>query len=156
MGTFYRGCFTLLAILVAFIAVIVVLAMMCGPDDGESVSQPRTYRPTSTPPPVVNAADLFYEYQRNETRANAYKRRWLTVTLTRIDEIGSGGEVRKQMISGMNPGRIQLDFKNERDVMRLNPGDSVTAICKLAGKETAFLAGGFVVRFFDCRLVSPR
>ena len=149
MGTFFRGCLTLLAILVVLIIGFVVFASVCS-TDGEVVSQPGPSSPMPTPPSAVNASDVFYEYQRNETRANsAYKRRWLTVTLTSIDEIEDGGRVLRHMnISN----RIQLDFKNEQDVIRLNPGDSVTAVCKLAGKEDQWLAGGFVVRFFDCRL----
>lgn len=159
-------------IIVIAIIVSVALAVMCGPpDDDDEVTAPRSTsatdktatplpkstptprpQPTSTPPPAVNAMDVYYEYLDNEPRANqVYKRRWLTVTLNDIDPIEDGGKV----VRWINPGeRIQLDFKNERDVLRLDPGDDVTAVCKLAGKETQWLAGGFVVRFFDCRLVA--
>ena len=152
MGTFFRRCLTLLIVVVVGCIVGVGLAVACDSDDSVSTNPPITTSPIPTPLPTVNAADLFHDYQRNETRVNElYKRRWLTVTLTSIDEIDAGGIVRRQMISGMESGQIELDFKNDRDVIWLNPGDTVTAECKLRGKETQWLTAGFVVRFHDCR-----
>ena len=121
------------------------------PDPNATPAPTRRPKPTPTPFPAVRAEDVYYEYLSNEPRTNqVYKRRWLTVTLDNIDPIEDAGKVVKQANYGE---RIQLDFKNKRETLWLNPGDDVTAVCKLAGKESQWLTGGFVVRFFDCRLV---
>ena len=121
------------------------------PDPNATPTPTRRLPPTPTPFPAINAMDVYYEYQMNEPRANlVYKRRWLTVTLNNIGPIADDGKVVKEINYGE---RIQLDFKKNQEVIWLNPGDDVTAVCKLAGKETQWLLGGFVIRFFDCRLV---
>ena len=141
MKDFLVGCATLIIILaIAFVILLVVLSQ-CNPFGGtQSPSVP------PTPPPSVDAMDVYLDYQANETRANSrYKGRWLTVTLGGIDRIDDGGRVLMDADAyGWN--RIQLDFKNDNDVVRLNPGQSVTAVCKVSG----FTWDSLLV-FKDCR-----
>ena len=89
---------------------------------------------------------IWREYESNETRANQlYKQGWLTVQLDTITEIESGGDVRMNVDSfGFN--YISLDFKNDNDVLDLNPGESITAVCKLSGFQLDSW-----LNFKDCR-----
>ena len=58
----------------------------------------------------------------------------MTLRVGPIDEIEAGGKVRVYMDSvGWN--YIELDFKNDDDVIALDIGDTVVAICKLSGFE---------------------
>lgn len=161
MKDFLAGCGFLSISLVIIVVVAVVIGTQCGGDDesqlhratpvpgteATSLADPTaTRRPTPTPFPLVNASDVYYEYQANETRANSlYKGRWLRVQLTRIDWIDDGGKVLMSMDSyGWN--QIQMDFERDRDVILLNPGESITAICKVSGFEWDSL-----LVFKDCR-----
>ena len=94
---------------------------------------------------------MYDEYQRNETRANRmYRDRWLTVLLTGISRIDDNGLVLKSM-GGFGMYSIHMDFKNDSEVIPLNPGDSVTAVCKAQGwKWDSYLS------FTDCRRVRTR
>ena len=143
MTNFLAGCGFITICTVVIIVIAVVVGTQCGgSDDG---AQPGTPSPTPTPPPLINASDLYYEYQRNETRANAYKGRWLTVELSQIHRIDDGGKVLMNMdASGWQ--QIQLDFKNDSDVIPLNPGERVVAVCKLSG-----LTWDTLLVFKDCR-----
>ncbi|MYC35994.1 MAG: hypothetical protein F4X66_03655 [Chloroflexi bacterium] len=150
MGTAIRGCVTLLVILFVLVAILIAVLVQCGPDGGGS-SHPHTPSPTPTPPPFVDAMQVWLDYQANETRANSqYKDRWFTVELGWIDRIDDGGKVLMNAdASGWN--QIQFDFKNDRDVIRLNPGDSVTAVCKVSG-----LTWDSLLVFKDCRMARTR
>ena len=116
--------------------------------------------PTSTPtkvpptsPPHFDASDLFDEYRKNETRANSlYTGKTLTVTLNGINRIGASGRVLKRM-DEWGFSLIQLDFEVDSQVVHLNPGDSVTAICKVGGLSSEY---SFSLSLEECRLVRTR
>ena len=103
-----------------------------------------------TPPPHYGAADLYYEYGANETRANSlYTGKTLTITLTGITRIADNGRVLKRM--GSMGGLIQVDFKDDREIIHLNPGDSVTAICQVDGAPEYTM--GQSLSFSGCKIV---
>ena len=77
--------------------------------------------PTATPFPEITATNLFYEYKMNETRANAYKGKWLTVELYQISRVDGGGKVVKTMDS-FGWEKIEMDFKNDADVITAQSG----------------------------------
>ena len=108
--------------------------------------------PTPTPFPSVNAVDVYNEYQMNETRANSlYTGRWFTVTLPSITRIGDDGKVRLNM-GDFGMSFIELDFKNDSQAIPLNPGESVTAVCKVSHGGVDMMGMGYSLSLEDCRL----
>ena len=104
-------------------AILLLLAVACAP--------------TETPPPEpsepVNAIDIWNDYQENETRANKeWKGKKLLVTLERITSVQDGGKVQRYM-DAAGFSHIELEFKNDDDVVDLNRRDTVTAVCELRG-----------------------
>ena len=135
-----------LLIFFGLIIVIVIIVAVSG-GGGDSDDAPGgNGNGVPTPPPLVNAMTIWREYEANETRANhIYKQGWLTVELDTISEIESGGDVRMNVdSSGFN--HISLDFKNDNDVLDLNPGQSIVAVCKLSGFQLDIW-----LNFKDCR-----
>lgn len=102
---------------------------------------------TAVPPPTVapikvTTQDIYQAYQENEARANAtYKNRKLELTF-RVDEVEDKyvtEELDDMMVSA------QLEF-SQADLIALNVGEKVTAICELDGFEMDLWLA------FDCRL----
>lgn len=121
--------------LVAIIVVIAIIIAVAGGGNGGSQSTNQVDEMPPTPPPLVNAREIWREYEENETRANnEWKGIWLRVQLDTIDEIESGGKVQMYMDSA-GFKHIEFDFDNDNDVVRLNRGESITAICRLSGFE---------------------
>ena len=118
------GCGGLLAVII----VIAIIASLSG-GGGDSSED------AATPPLPVDATQVWSDYQANETRANErYKEKWLQVTLPIISEIESDGKVRMNMDEfGFN--HIELDFRDDSDVIDLSPGRPITAVCQLSGFE---------------------
>ena len=116
------------------LALLTIFSLACGENDTE-------------PPERVNALDIWDAYLINETRANVdYKGRDLLVQLDRIDEIESDGKILRYM--GMFQWEhIELDFKNDEDVLDLNPGRSIEAVCRLRGFQLDLW-----LQFNNCRL----
>ena len=115
-------------------------------------TRPPPPTPTPTPFPSVNAVDVYNEYQMNETRANSlYTERWFTVTLPSITRIGDAGKVHLNM-GDFGVSFIELDFKNDSQVIPLNPGESVTAVCKVSHGGADMMGMGYRLSFEDCRL----
>ena len=118
------GCGGLLAVIIV-IAVIVMVS-----NSGNGGGSPED---TATPALAVDATQVWSDYQANETRANErYKEKWLQVTLPTISEIESDGKVRMDVDEfGFN--HIELDFRDDSDVIDLSPGRPITAVCQLNG-----------------------
>ena len=118
------GCGGLLAVII----VIAVIVSISGGGGGDSED-------TAAPPLAVDATTIWNDYQANETRANErYKDKWLQVALPIISEIESDGKVRMNMDEfGFN--HIELDFRDDSDVIDLSPGRPITAVCQLSGFE---------------------
>lgn len=132
------------ALIVGTIVILVIGSVICSV--GNSEDQPNESDEMPTPPPLVNALTIWGDYETNETRANIqWKEIWLRVQLDTISEIESGGKVQKYMNSS-GSSHIELDFKEDADVLPLNPGQSITAICKLSGFELDSR-----LNFKDCR-----
>ena len=120
------GCGGLLAVII--VIVVIAIASSGGGGNGGGGSPAVTV----TPPLVVDPVQLWNEFQANETRANEqYKGKWLQVTLPTISEIESNGRV--QMDMDEVGDHIELDFRVDSDVIELNPGQSITAVCQLDG-----------------------
>ncbi len=155
MKNFLAGCATIIILLGIIAFAGCGVALMCGGgDNGDQSGRPtktpkptNTLEPTSTPLPRVDAMQVFLDYQANETRANRqYKDRWLTVELGWIDRIDDGGKVVMNADQyGWN--QIQLDFKDDDEVIPLERGGHVTAVCKVQG-----LTWDSLLVFKDCRL----
>ena len=130
----------------AFVGIIILIAVIVAIAGGGGGDEYSSDEADATPPPFVNAQAIWREYESNETRANnPYKNIWLRVQLDTISKVESGGKVQMYMdSSGFN--HIELDFKHDDDVLELNPGQSVTAICKLSGFELDSW-----LNFRDCR-----
>ena len=128
--------------LVAIVVVIVVIVSVAGSGNGGDTDEAPSIELLET----INARDIWADYENNETRANnTYKGdRWLAVELDAITKIESGGKVRMDM-DEFGFAHVELDFKNDEDVLDLNAGDSVVAICKLYG----FQLDSFL-EFDDC------
>ena len=133
------GCGGLLAVII----VIVVIAIASGGGGGNGGGSPSV---SETPPQVVNPTQVWNEFAENETRANErYKGKWLQVTLPTISKIESNGRVQMEVDEfGFN--HIELDFRNDSDVIDLNPGQSITAVCQLDGFQLDSW-----LEFDDCR-----
>ena len=111
-----------------------------------------TRPPTPTPFPSISAVDVYNEYQMNETRANSlYTGRWFTVTLPSITRIADDGKVRPAM-GDFGMSMIELDFKSDRQTIPLNPGQSLTAVCKVSHGGADAMGVGYRLSFEDCRL----
>lgn len=81
----------------------------------------------------TDALEIWEDYQTNETRANSlHKGKWFRIKLEHISEIESGGRVRMHK-NTYGSDYIELDFKNDEDVLHLRQGQSLVAICKLSG-----------------------
>lgn len=116
------------------------------------IPTPTRVPPTPTPFPLVDAVEVYREYERNETRANRmYTGQWFTVSLPHITRIGDDGKVLRDM-DEFGLSYIEMVFKNESDVIPLNPGDSVTAVCKVSHGGPDILGIGYKLRLDDCRL----
>ena len=135
-----------LLVLFGIIIVIIIIVAVIGGGGESSTTSSDSGESAPTPPPLINAMTVWREYESNETRANQlYKQGWLTVQLDNITKIESGGDVRMDVDSfGFN--YISLDFKNDNDVLDLNPGQSITAVCKLSGFQLDSW-----LNFKDCR-----
>ena len=125
--------------LITLIVVGIVLGVVFGgrsTDENDSASIVlSTTAPSPTPLVSVNPRVIWDDYLANETRANStWKGDWLALRLESIDEIEDGGRVLKYM-GEFGWDYIELDFKNDDDVIHLNIGDTVVAICKLSGFE---------------------
>ena len=121
------GCGGLLAVII--VIAVIVMVSSSGGNGGGSPEE------AATPPLAVDATTVWDDYQANETRANAqYKEKWLQVTLPTISEIESDGKVRMDVDEfGFN--HIELDFRDDSDVIDLSPGRPITAVCQLSGFE---------------------
>ena len=88
--------------------------------------------PTGMPdPPQVRADQIMSTYMSNEVKANAtYKGQWFTVTAGPITKVESGGQVKVQIRTLLS---MTLDFADDSDVIELNPGDQITAVCLVKG-----------------------
>ena len=81
----------------------------------------------------TNALEIWEDYQTNETRANSlHKGKWFRIKLELISEIESDGRVLMHT-NTYGTDYIELDFKNDEDVLHLRQGQSLVAICKLSG-----------------------
>ena len=141
---FLAGCGFVTIALIIIIVVAVVIGTQCGSSEDNQLPTATAVPPT--PPPLVNAWDVYREYQLNETRANStFKGKWLTVELGQIDRIDDGGRVLMNMDAG-GWNQTQLDFKDDSAVLPLNPGQPITAVCKLSG-----LTWDSLLIFKDCR-----
>lgn len=121
------GCGGLLAVII--VIVVIVMVSSSGGNSGGSPEE------AATPPLAVNATTVWDDYQANETRANAqYKEKWLLVTLPTISEIEAEGKVRMD-VDELGFNHIELDFRDDSDVLELNRGQSITAVCQLSGFE---------------------
>ena len=81
----------------------------------------------------VNAIAILNSYQSNETLADKqYKGKWFRVRLENVDKIEAGGKVKKRTDSFDD---IVLDFRDDNDVLKLRPGQSMEAFCKLSRYE---------------------
>ncbi len=106
---------------------VLVLASTLGCEAGVA-----TPEPTSTPMSTINVRTIWNEYENNETRANkTYKAGWLQVEMTYIDKIEDEGRVLMNM-DDFGWSHIELDFKNDDDVLDLDSGQSIVAVCKLS------------------------
>lgn len=105
------------------VAVLILLAVACAPTETAALE----------PAETVNARDIWNDYQENETRANKeWKDKKLLISLGRISSIEEGGKVLKDMDS-IGFSHIELDFRNDDDVLDLSRGDTVIAVCELRG-----------------------
>ena len=130
------GCGGLLGVLILIIVIVAVAT-------GGSGTEPRESAP---PTRLYDVIEIWNEFEANETRANkTYKGIWLTLRMERISKIESGGRVQMD-VDTLGGNHIEFDFKNDDDVVPLNPGQSVTAICKLSG----FVLDSWL-NFRDCR-----
>ena len=140
------GCGGLLAVII----LVIILAVALGgesSEDGPSVSSERNATsPNATPVRPIDPRVIWDDYLSNETRANrTWKEDWLTLRMGPIDEIEDGGRVLMYMDQiGWN--HIEMDFKDDDDVLHLARGDFVTAVCKLSGFELDSW-----LNFKDCR-----
>ena len=137
------GCGGLIGVV---ILIVVIIAVVGGGSDSGSQGAGQSGSVPPTPPPLYNVYQIWDDFEANETRANKmYKGIWLTVQLDQITKIESGGKVQMDMDS-IGWSHVELDFRNDDDVLHLDPGQSITAICKLSGFELdAWL------NFKDCR-----
>ena len=98
---------------------------------------------------TINVRTIWNDYENNETRANkTYKTGWLQVEMGYIDKIEDMGKVRMDM-DDFGWSHVELDFKNDDDVLGLEPGQSLIAVCKLSGFELDSW-----LNFKDCRFPS--
>ena len=114
-------------------------------------SQGASASPTDTAPTPFNAEEIQNDYETNETEANLkWKGKTLLVTLQGIDEIEDRGRILKWNNDELfDWGYIQMDFRDDHDVVGLVPGDSVTAICDFRGYKSTIL-GDEWLEFSDC------
>ena len=149
MKKIFIGCGGLLGVLILIIVIVAVATGGSGSEPRESAPPTRSgSEPRESAPPtrLYDVIEIWNEYEANETRANqTYKGIWLTLRMERISKIESGGRVQMDVDTfGWN--HIEFDFKNDDDVLPLNPGQSVTAICKLWGFQMDSW-----LNFRDCR-----
>ena len=121
------GCGGLLAVIIVIVIIVSVSSSGGGNGGGGAPAV------TVTPPQVVDPMQVWNDFAENETRANErYKGKWLQVTLSSISKIEDNGRVQMNVDEfGFN--HIELDFRDDSDVIDLNPGQSITAVCKLYG-----------------------
>ena len=132
------GCGGLLAVII--VIAVIVMVSSSGGNGGGSPEE------AAAPPLAVNATTVWDDYQANETRANAqYKEKWLQVTLPTISEIEADGKVRMD-VDELGFNHIELDFRDDSDVLELNRGQSITAVCRLYGFQLDSW-----LEFNDCR-----
>ena len=136
------GCGGLIALVIIGIVLGAIFGGGAGDEDsGPVVVSATTPSPTSTiiasptPLALIDPRRIWDDYLSNETRANrTWKGDWLALKMGPIDEIEDDGRV-LMYVDGSVWNYIELDFKNDDDVIELNRGDTVIAICKLSGFE---------------------
>lgn len=101
--------------------------------------------------------DIFREYQENVTRADStLTGKFLGVVFSSISRIEADGKV-VLVVDELEFQEMQMYFEDPREVLPLNPGDSVTAFCTVRGIVDQFGMGmgfGLTVVFEECRLFS--
>ena len=130
-----------------------------------TVSIPTVVPPTSTPvptvvptpPPNYSAIDIFREYKANTTRANdVFTNTYVAVSVSDISNIEADGKVVLE-VDKFNFEEIQMHFADPAQVIPLNPGDSVQAICVVGGLYDPYGMGmgfGFQIVFRECQMVA--
>ena len=108
----------------------------------------------SSPPPApspgeepVSVVKIWFDYEDNEPRANeVWKGRWLYLSMNPVDQIETGGKLRMYM-DQFQLNHIEMDFKEDDQVLAVDRGDSVNAMCKLRGMQL-----GLWLQFNECHL----
>lgn len=125
--------------------------------DGNPVRDPDTGYPiidlieTPMPNPAIKVTKIWDDYQNNETKANHdYKGKKLIVRAN-IDEIDDGGKVLQWPFGQKGFRRIELDFKDDDEVLEFFRGDTVVAECEGNGLQL-----GYALTFKDCKLLLHR
>ena len=86
-----------------------------------------------TLPPHYVLTDIWREYEDNTTRANAtLTGTYVAVSLSEITRIEADGKIRL-VVDEWNFEEVNLYIKEPREIIPLNPGDSITAVCKIRG-----------------------
>ena len=137
------GCLICLAAVFGLLWVLVAAAL-CLPGGGDTTSR------VDLPVEATDVSAILADYEANETMANkAWKGRWLKVRMDWVDRVESGGRVQYMPDGEWSLNTVTFDFEPDDAVLGVRPGDSVTAICKLAG----FVLNTWL-NFEDCRFAS--
>ena len=135
---------------IALFIILVIIGLVIGEESDEQEDSGTVGAVTSgsSPTPLVpiDPRVIWDDYLSNETNANkTWKGDWLLLRMGPIDEIEDGGRVLIYMDEfGWN--HIELDFKNDDDVLDLRRGDTGIVECKLSGFELDSW-----LNFKDCR-----
>ena len=106
----------------------------------------------------LSASSLLAEYKRNEVRADAmYKGQFVKVKGT-VRRIEGGGIFSDAYASfdfytgGFTPDSVKASFSDENSLAYINPGSSVSLICKVDGQSDDIFGSTVTINLKDCSI----